>query len=624
MRIGIRQRKRAEARPEKRRQHLRDPAEKRSRELFESEQRLKRAQEIAHLGSWELDLLNNKLSWSDEAYRIFGLEPQEFEATYEAFLGAVHPDDRQAVDAAYSGSISSGKDAYEIEHRVIRKTTGEIRYVHEKCEHIRDSGGKIIRSVGMVHDITERKLIEIQLQRAHEELEIKVGQRTEELVELNKQLKQEIVEREAVEKRIRFGNAILKLFGKAPSRREYLEKIVKLIHSLCQCQCAGMRVLDEEGNIPYESYIGFSPKFWEAENRLSISYECCACVRVMTQRPEPEDAGAMTKGGSFCLNNSSDFISGLTAKGRRKFRAVCLKEGFLSIAIIPVRYKERIIAGIHLADKAENKFPPELVKFIESVTDLIGEGIYKFTLLEKIRRSNELLEQSKRLSDIGSLAATVAHELRNPLGVIRAASYNIKRKAKNLLLDGHFANIEKKILEADQIINNLLFYSRLKAQHIERVRVFDMLKESIGAVKNKYKKYPVSIAKKIASLKEVCIEADPLQLGELFNNILSNAYDALAEKRGRIEVAGRKDSAGNIILQFKDNGTGMGKEELKRIFEPFYTTKAKGTGLGLAVCKQIVTLHNGTIELESEKGKGSTVRLTLPLKRINAPANLNS
>ena len=79
-------------------------------QLRVSEERLGRAQEIAHLGSWELDLLTDHLTWSDEVYRIFGLEPQEFGATYEAFLEAVHPDDRDEVDDAYSSSIRDGRD----------------------------------------------------------------------------------------------------------------------------------------------------------------------------------------------------------------------------------------------------------------------------------------------------------------------------------------------------------------------------------------------------------------------------------------------------------------------------------------------------------------------------------
>ena len=156
--------------------------------LIQSEARLNRAQEIANLGSWEVDLVNDRLTWSDEVYRIFGLQPQEFDATYEAFLDAVHPDDRATVDAFYSDSVWERKGAYEIEHRVVRKSTGEIRIVHEKCEHIRDASGRIIGSLGMVHDITERKRMEEELRKSRDEQEIKVKERTAELELRNKEL----------------------------------------------------------------------------------------------------------------------------------------------------------------------------------------------------------------------------------------------------------------------------------------------------------------------------------------------------------------------------------------------------------------------------------------------------
>lgn len=155
--------------------------------LHESENRLKKSQEIAHLGSWELDVVNNHLYWSDEVYRIFGLKPQEFKATYEAFLEGVHPDDRKAVDAAYSSSIRKDEDSYDIEHRVIRKSDGGIRYVHEKCEHIRDESGRIIRSLGMVHDITERKKLEEELTKRTAKLEL-----------LNRSLQEALVKEEAL------------------------------------------------------------------------------------------------------------------------------------------------------------------------------------------------------------------------------------------------------------------------------------------------------------------------------------------------------------------------------------------------------------------------------------------
>ena len=137
-------------------------------QLRASEARMNRTQEIALLGSWELEMADHRLYWSDQVYRIFGLRPQEFNPTYEAFLDRVHPDDRAAVDEAYTGSLREGRDAYEIEHRVVRKSDGAIRTVHEKCEHIRDASGMIVRSVGMVHDITERKKVEETLKESEQ------------------------------------------------------------------------------------------------------------------------------------------------------------------------------------------------------------------------------------------------------------------------------------------------------------------------------------------------------------------------------------------------------------------------------------------------------------------------
>ncbi len=117
------------------------------------------------------DHRTDRLFWSDEVYRILGLDPAKHAPTYERFLSLVHPDDRTAVDTKYLASIADGKDNYEIEHRILRGDTGEVRYVVERCEHQRDKSGRAVRSVGMVHDITERKLAELELLQKHEELQ---------------------------------------------------------------------------------------------------------------------------------------------------------------------------------------------------------------------------------------------------------------------------------------------------------------------------------------------------------------------------------------------------------------------------------------------------------------------
>lgn len=122
-----------------------------------SEDRLKTAEAMAHVGGWDLDVGSGDLSWSEEVYRILGLGQQEQGARYRTFLEAVHPDDREMVNAAYSDSLRDGRDSYEIEHRIVRKQTGEVRFVRQKCEHFRDQAGRVERSVGIIHDITELK-----------------------------------------------------------------------------------------------------------------------------------------------------------------------------------------------------------------------------------------------------------------------------------------------------------------------------------------------------------------------------------------------------------------------------------------------------------------------------------
>jgi len=138
--------------------------------VHKTEEMLYKAQSLAHLGSWEFDHETGRLTWSDESYRIFGLDAGE-PPTYEGFLAAIHPDDRRLVDTAYRSSIVDGKDGYEIEHRILRGDAGEIRYLDERCEHYRNGAGEVVRSVGMVHDITDRKLAELERVQRHEELQ---------------------------------------------------------------------------------------------------------------------------------------------------------------------------------------------------------------------------------------------------------------------------------------------------------------------------------------------------------------------------------------------------------------------------------------------------------------------
>jgi PAS domain S-box-containing protein len=710
--------------------------------LRDSENKLKRAQQIAQLGNWELDLADNILSWSDEVYRIFGLKPQEFKATYEAFLEAVHPDDRAAVDEAYSGSLREGRSTYQIEHRIVRRSDGRVRFVHEKCEHIKDASGKVIRSSGMVQDITERKEVENELKKARQDLENKVHQRTAQLVATNEELIKEITERQKIEHELRAKNVLFKLATKTDSRVEYINGVAKLLRGWSGCKYVGIRFVNEQGAVPYESYLGFSRQFYKSESAISLQKDQCACIRVITGKPEPSDLKAMTQFGSFYCGDTEKYMAGLSASQKAKFRGVCVEAGFSTLTIIPLSYKGKIIGAIHLADKNKNKLSQERVRFLEELVPQIGEDYYKLTLADQVRISQELLERifsstnlmiayfdsglrfirvnkayaqmegkppeffagkkhfdlypdkeneaifkqvletgepysayakpfvylqhpergitywdwslqpvkdakgkvegllfvivdvtkrkraeeelvktqlklldTKRLTDIGTLAATVAHELRNPLAAIQMASYNIRRKAQNPLLDKHLSTIDNKVDESEQIISNLLFYSRIRPPRYENVSVCKLINECAEFAKKRFAKEGISLSVDCAPIKNLSIEADPLQIKEVFGNILNNAFESKPYGGQSVIEVKAEANNGQVKIMIKDNGDGIGQQDLERIFDPFFTTKAKGTGLGLTVCKQIVEFHGGAIDIKSKKSSGTTVIVKLPIKR---------
>lgn len=154
--------------------------------LRRSEARLTEAQRIARLGNWELDLTSNILLWSDEIYRIFEIDPARFGTSYEAFLDAIHPDDREMVNHAYTRSVAD-RIPYAITHRLLMKD-GRIKYVEEHCETSYDEDGRPLRSMGTVHDVTDRKLAEEEVLALNQQLERRVAERTAELEAKNLEL----------------------------------------------------------------------------------------------------------------------------------------------------------------------------------------------------------------------------------------------------------------------------------------------------------------------------------------------------------------------------------------------------------------------------------------------------
>lgn len=147
---------------------------------------LNEVQELSQVGHWELDIVNNQLFWSDEIYRIFEIDPNQFGASYGAFLNFVHPDDREYVDNAYTDSVNR-RELYDIVHR-LRLKDNKIKWVHEKCRTYYSEDGSPTKSIGTVQDITAHKEAELKFEKAYGKLEFRVRERTAQLQEANKKL----------------------------------------------------------------------------------------------------------------------------------------------------------------------------------------------------------------------------------------------------------------------------------------------------------------------------------------------------------------------------------------------------------------------------------------------------
>ena len=229
---------------------------------------------------------------------------------------------------------------------------------------------------------------------------------------------------------------------------------------------------------------------------------------------------------------------------------------------------------------------------------------------EELRTTQEELIQKEKLAAVGQLAAGVGHELRNPLGVIKNAAYYIKSKLPDdPKLQKHIAIMEKEITNSDKIISDLLGFSRTRPPTIVPSDINKVVEDTLEAVEIPEN---VNLVKKLgADLPNAM--ADPDQIRQVFVNFGLNAIQAMPEG-GRFNIAtGKKDDF--IEVEFTDTGCGIPEENTKKLYDPFFTTKARGIGLGLAVSQGIIERHNGSIEVKSEVGKGTTFVVKLPVER---------
>jgi signal transduction histidine kinase len=196
------------------------------------------------------------------------------------------------------------------------------------------------------------------------------------------------------------------------------------------------------------------------------------------------------------------------------------------------------------------------------------------------------------------------------------AAHNLKNKNKEFSGSKHLENIQKKVWEGNRIIDNLLNYSKIKSPSYESCAILSLLNECLSNVSHQFQEYEIKVDKNYKIQQDFTVEVDTNQVREILLNIISNAYQAMSDLNGgAINLTVEAKELEYLKISIKDNGVGIDSADLDKIFLPFFTTKAKGTGLGLTICNEIINLHHGRLDIQSIKGQGTTVDIILPIKQ---------
>ena len=254
----------------------------------------------------------------------------------------------------------------------------------------------------------------------------------------------------------------------------------------------------------------------------------------------------------------------------------------------------------------------ELKRYSEHLEELVEQRT------RKLKEAHEQLLKTERLAAIGELATMVAHDLRNPLTSIRNAGFYIKNscparatgecKTALEMLD----IIDQEIIFTNNIINHLLDFAAKRPLQKKKQNINSLIDDSLKRIH-----IPQNINVERKYTKKATAAVDEKQLERVFINQTRNAVQAMPNG-GTLTIT-TNETKDHIEIAFTDTGTGIQKENMNKLFSPLFTTKAKGIGIGLAICKKIVEQHGGTIEAQSKAGQGTTFTIKLPKKEeINA------
>lgn len=601
--------------------------------LKESELNLRNAQRIAHLGSWDWDVVNKRLSWSEEIYSIFGLKPHEFNGTYEAFLSNVHPEDRAYVMREVEGALNE-KKPYGIDHRILLPD-GSVRTVHEQAEVVFDDSGRLVRMTGTVQDITELKNAEERLRR-----------HSEELFSLNMAL-----------------SSILKIGN-----------LKELYTAICE---HAMRLFEVK-----MAWLGLAEQDTYQINRVASAGAEEEYLSSIELAWDDSPAGSGPAGMS--IKTMKPFVQNVDELMMDKWKKEAWERGYRSILGVPlICAKDKCLGSLLFYSERPDYFDPRRIElcriYANQAATVIENAKLVENLEEKIReRTNEIedalremqylnaeLEQRKAEAEAANRSksdflANMSHELRTPMNAIIGFS-EIMREGMagpvNSEQEEYLADILDSSRHLLSLINDILDLSKVEAGKMElelsEFSLKELIDSSLVMFREKALTHNISLSSDVEEETGFII-ADNRKIKQALFNLLSNAmkftpdggsvfvrarriHDAgymiqdtpLSPPLPRGEIKGDMYPESGILhpegdfieISVTDTGIGISEEDQKKLFQPFQqlettlTKKAAGTGLGLNLCRKFVELHGGRIWVESEEGKGSRFIFVIPVKQ---------
>ena len=314
-------------------------------------------------------------------------------------------------------------------------------------------------------------------------------------------------------------------------------------------------------------------------------------------------------------------IANVQASARYQNVEVARSEGLVSLLGVPLIFAEQAIGTLSVYTGRPYNFSNEEIRILSALAELSAIAIEKARLYERIVDVEEQLRQNEKLSALGLLAAEVAHEIRNPLTVMKLLYHSLDLKfpagdprAKDARI------IDAKIEHLNKIVEQILAFARTTEPQFAPVNLNGLIDELGLLVRHKLANQNVQLLRDLQT-DLLAVMGDAPQLEQAFLNLILNAAEAMPDggtltiKSRAIKSPRTSPSPTHVAVEFKDTGKGMSEELQQRAFTAVLsTTKAKGTGLGLAIVGRIIETHRGTLRLKSRIGHGTSIAVTLPAK----------